>query len=277
MSNIERLKRLQQVSHEEAFKSEILRHTDENGALNPSWWWISSNNRSYIRHTFPFAACKEFWSSLKTKTVLNLMDGKGGCEANYFKSLGHEAASADIAIEALAAAKASGFIDRYYQEDAESLSFDDESFDYVVVKEALHHLPRPYMSIYEMIRVAEEGVYIVEPNDSSYSVGAETYEQSGNFKFSFSRKELVKVFIAMGYCDIFCRRLFEVDTVIQSTTAVEAEKEVREFHEKQDSEQGQFECIFCFKKLPSEESLNKLKHAGWSRLDIQRNNILDNE
>ena len=32
--------------------------------------------------------------------------------------------------------------------------FEDNSFDIVFTKESMHHWPRPYLGIYEMLRVA---------------------------------------------------------------------------------------------------------------------------
>jgi hypothetical protein len=50
--------------------------------------------------------------------------------------------------------------------NAEKIDADDCSFDYVLCKEALHHMPRPYMALYEMLRVAAKAVCIIEPQDS---------------------------------------------------------------------------------------------------------------
>lgn len=50
--------------------------------------------------------------------------------------------------------------------NAEQINLPDDSFDFVVCKEALHHMPRPYVAIYEMMRVARKAVIIVaEPTD----------------------------------------------------------------------------------------------------------------
>lgn len=62
-------------------------------------------------------------------------------------------------------AKKLGLIEDYLCINAEKIDLPDNSFDFVVCKEALHHMPRPYMAIYEMIRVAKKGVCFIEPND----------------------------------------------------------------------------------------------------------------
>lgn len=51
-------------------------------------------------------------------------------------------------------------------EDAESLSFRDASFDYVVIHAALHHCHSPHRALLEMYRVAKLGVLAIEARDS---------------------------------------------------------------------------------------------------------------
>ena len=60
-----------------------------------------------------------------------------------------------------------GFIGEYLSINAESISLPDKAFDYVLCKEALHHMPRPMLAVYEMLRVARFGVFLVEPQDIS--------------------------------------------------------------------------------------------------------------
>lgn len=71
----------------------------------------------------------------------------------------------DISEYLLAEARRRGLITKYALENAERLSFADQSFDYVFCKESFHHFPRPYQALYEMLRVAREAVLLIEPND----------------------------------------------------------------------------------------------------------------
>jgi ubiquinone/menaquinone biosynthesis C-methylase UbiE len=54
----------------------------------------------------------------------------------------------------------------YNIENAESLSFPDNSFDYVVIHEAIHHASSPHRMVTEMYRVARKGVMATEARDS---------------------------------------------------------------------------------------------------------------
>ncbi len=51
-------------------------------------------------------------------------------------------------------------------EDAERLSFADESFDFCIVHSGLHHCYSPHRALLEMYRVARKGLLLFEPYDN---------------------------------------------------------------------------------------------------------------
>jgi ubiquinone/menaquinone biosynthesis C-methylase UbiE len=55
---------------------------------------------------------------------------------------------------------------KWSYQDAENLSFEDETFDYVVVHAGLHHCYSPHRAMLEMYRVARHGIIIFESRDS---------------------------------------------------------------------------------------------------------------
>jgi SAM-dependent methyltransferase len=55
---------------------------------------------------------------------------------------------------------------RWSEQDAERLTFDDESFDFAVVHSGLHHCHSPHRALLEMYRVARHGVVLFEPYDN---------------------------------------------------------------------------------------------------------------
>ena len=92
--------------------------------------------------------------------------------------------------------------------DAENMPYEDNSFDYVLVKHGLHHLPRPILGLYEMTRVAKSGIIVIEAQDTwamnillKFNM-AEKIEESGNFVYRFSRKEMKKIFNTMFIHDV---------------------------------------------------------------------------
>jgi len=79
-----------------------------------------------------------------------------GFDAQYILSKGSNALATDLKSDFLEVALQEGIIQEYAAENAESLSFTDKQFDYVLCKESYHHFPRPYAAMYEMIRVAKK-------------------------------------------------------------------------------------------------------------------------
>ena len=97
---------------------------------------------------------------------LTIGDGRYGTDANYLlRNNVQNVLATSINNTLLKKSKEEGFITEYKVENAESLSFDDNSFDFVFCKESYHHFPRPMIAFYEMLRVAGTAVIIIEPND----------------------------------------------------------------------------------------------------------------
>jgi hypothetical protein len=99
----------------------------------------------------------------------------------------------------LAQLQAAGLIERFGVENAERMSWDDGGFDYVLCKQSLHHMQRPFVAIYEMLRVSRRAVVLIEPQDRRQPeqsvIPAAYYEPSGNYVHSISQGELAKLAI----------------------------------------------------------------------------------
>jgi SAM-dependent methyltransferase len=107
---------------------------------------------------------------------------------------------------------------RWSEQDAERLTFDDESFDFAVVHSGLHHCHSPHRALLEMYRVARRGLVVFEPYDNLLTrlgvrlgIGQE-YEYGGvageigrdghrggvanttipNFVYRFTEREIIK-------------------------------------------------------------------------------------
>ena len=51
-------------------------------------------------------------------------------------------------------------------QDAQNLTFDDNSYDFVFVADGLHHCASPHRAMLEMYRVARKGIIVIESRDS---------------------------------------------------------------------------------------------------------------
>ena len=96
----------------------------------------------------------------------------------------------------------------------QNLTYNDNSYDYVITHSSIHHCSKPHAAILEMIRVAKFGVIFIESRDCfltrlSCSLGlSEVYEHSAvkndecggvdntnvpNFVYRWTEREVLKV------------------------------------------------------------------------------------
>lgn len=138
---------------------------EERKKIHESWFnertvdfWLHNKMYETVR---PVAA---FYRSGKWMTV---GDGRYGLDSIRLKKIFSlsDILATDLGSQMLAMGKDRGLLDRYAVEDAERLSFPDNSFDVLFCKESFHHLPRPWLGVYEMIRVCKSAVILIEPLD----------------------------------------------------------------------------------------------------------------
>ena len=154
--------------------------------------------------------------SFPEATWVTIGDGKWGWDAHYLTTQGVKTITAtDITEERLKAAKEVGYIPEYSVENAEKLSFPDASFDFAFVKDCASHCPRGYVVLYEMLRVARLGIVVVEPYDPRIPLvqnsvlfiqrffyklikrNPDTFNQSANYVFTFSEREIEKMALGL--------------------------------------------------------------------------------
>ncbi len=187
--------------------------------------WLKKNTLDYWRHKRMLSTIKPFIK--KDEKWLTIGDGRYGTEANFLISNGANALATDYSDKLLKISKEIGFINEYKKENAESLSFQDNEFDYVLIKEAFHHFPRPWIALYEAFRVCKKGVILIEPNDQiTYRLNifskflkkifnlykkltgkylnkdCYSFEEVGNFIYTTNTRELEKFLLGMHYRDI---------------------------------------------------------------------------
>ena len=154
-------------------------------------------------------------------TWLTIGDGRFGSDAHYLRANGMRATASSLTDGSLAVAKARGWIDDYRAENAEHLSLPDGAVDYVLIKEALHHLPRPAIGVYEMLRVARQGVALIEPQETGARLldllkrtakrllrgdPNSEYEPAGNYVYRLSVRECEKQMLSLNLPAIAWRK-----------------------------------------------------------------------
>lgn len=189
--------------------------------------WMRKDTVDSWRHNRMRQKIDPFIDFDKESRWLTVGDGRFGTDANYIITKGGNAHATDFDSALLEIGSGQGFISSYGAENAENLSFANESFDYIFCKEAFHHFPRPWMAVYEMLRVAKEGVILIEPVDGFLNANTSIlqlvkrktknflksllgtskhnsqdihfFEPIGNYIFTISLHECEKILLGMHY------------------------------------------------------------------------------
>ena len=167
--------------------------------------WKKFDTIDAWRHSRMYSSLQVLIKTYPTHTWLTVGDGRYGTDANYLMRNGiKDVLATSISDELLKKSKADGFIQDYKIENAEQLSFKDDSFDFVLCKESYHHFPRPMIAFYEMLRVASTAVIIIEPND----VNLKLTKESKTLAKPENKIRLIKDFIK----DFFGMNRYEFNT-----------------------------------------------------------------
>ncbi|NVN96213.1 MAG: class I SAM-dependent methyltransferase [Bacteroidetes bacterium] len=230
-----------------------------------------------------------------------------GTDANWLFTQGENVVASDIADSVLEKAKAMGFIDRYSKENAENLSFEENSFDCIICKEAYHHFPRPYIALYEMIRVASTAVILIEPIDVGIKMpfivftknildrinvnlinkiwkNRYSFESVGNYVYKISEREIEKVAMGIGLPAIAYKGInsywIEKFDLMQPLTNKKLFKKVKRKIRIRDVicrlgiiPYQMMSCVI-FKKLPTEQQIFELKKNGYKYIQLPENPYL---
>lgn len=104
------------------------------------------------------------WPVVKAKTVLELATGTGLIAKNIVNAAAHIEAS-DTSAEMIREAKRGNHSAKLYfsVQDMFCLPYADESFDVVIVSNALHIVPQPEKALAEIHRVLRDGGVLIAP------------------------------------------------------------------------------------------------------------------
>lgn len=178
--------------------------------------WFKKDTVDFWRHNRIRNALKPIIQHFPKSSWLTVGDGRYGTDANYLLEEGLNVHASDIQDRLLKIGHDRGFIKEYSRQNAEQLTFKDNEFDFVYCKESYHHFPRPFIALYEMLRVSKEGIVLQEPKDNKIfqncrqaffhkiiqflRKGKEhSFEESGNYVYTLSSREIEKLALGLGY------------------------------------------------------------------------------
>ena len=270
--------------------------------------WMKEGTLDRWRHKRMLSPLKTFISC--DTSWLTIGDGRFGTDAHFIISQGGKAHASDISDKLLKIGNEAGFINSFSEENAEQLSFSDNSFDYVLIKEAFHHFPRPWIALYEAFRVCKKGVILIEPRDDKNSIrkmafsklgrflkkllGKKNYnydfETVGNFVYRVNPKELEKFLLGMHYRyiattgvnDYYAPGAEFIDMLTTSAKEKRVIKKAKTVIALRDflSFTGFSEGLLIatlFKEAPTEQLKELLAQSSWKLKELPKNPYLSSD
>lgn len=273
--------------------------------------WLKDGSLDKLRH-LRMLSCIDPLINGKNKW-LTIGDGRYGTDAHYIIEKGDKAHASDISKKLLEIGNKIGFINEYSEENAENLSFADESFDYVLIKEAFHHFPRPWIALHEAFRVCKKGIILIEPNDinlqsagirkrffrkfkllikfllgkSIYQSGY-SFESVGNFVYSTNERELEKFVLGMHYRNVAFKSISDFyikggenisikSKYFRDKIKIQLFKKIiiiKDLIHKLGFEDNVILCSILFKEKPKKDVILDLEKLNWKYKKLPKNPYL---
>jgi SAM-dependent methyltransferase len=245
-----------------------------------------------------------FWSV--PNSWLTIAD-YNGLEANYFAGKSQDVVASDISDVFLKEANSEGLIGQYREINVEKIDLPDNSFDYVSCRESYHHFPRPYMGLYEMIRVSKKACILIEPIDILVKMpmlvlvknvfdrfnpllinkiwkNRFSFETVGNYVYKISEREIEKVAMGIGLRMIAFKSINILTSIKENTLEVPLNKKLWNKLNRRISFLNflcwlkiiphNTLCCVVFKELPDEGTLQKMKSSGYKIIPLPKNPYL---
>lgn len=233
-----------------------------------------------------------------------------GLEANFLIDNKQDVTASDLDDTFLAKAHDLGLIDKYDIVNSENIPFEDSSFDYVLCKEAYHHFPRAYLSLYEMVRCSKKATIIIEPIDilltspvfcmiksildlinpdliNKVWKNRFSFESVGNYVFKISEREIEKLSMGIGLEAIAFKGVnfvlnhgIEKELLLASPPDKKILNKLKSMFKRKDMLSRlhlipyNHKIAVLFKSKPELGVINEMKRAGYSYLELPKNPYL---
>ncbi len=273
--------------------------------------WFDSGTVDVWRHLRMFSLIDPLLEEFKGASWLTVGDGTYGTASIYIGRKGGQALPIDIHVAMLETAKEQGMIADFRKENAEAISFEDNSFDFSFCKEAYHHFPRPFIALYEMLRVSRRAVVLCEPADWLPSPlprrllqlmknrikkslnkkvphsDTGNFEEIGNYVYSISERELQKVALGLNLPTVAFKRFHDV--YIEGVEFEKADEQSALLRKiKKDISKNDLLCrlglstkaqmmAVIFKEAPSSALRARLATVGFEVIDLPENPYLNRQ
>jgi ubiquinone/menaquinone biosynthesis C-methylase UbiE len=290
--------------HQKSYKKFL----DENDSISKTWF--NENTIDYWRHWRMYLTISPILNYYPNSEWVTIGDGRYGLDSIRLKKINSslKILTTDISPYLLEESKKMGLISDFSIENAEKLTFSDNYFDFAFCKESYHHFPRPFLAVYEMLRVARKGIVLIEPNDKintplllhildklreirnkivkrkQQHPDFRCFEESGNYNYTLSAREMEKLSIGLqmpcfGY--LYFNDYYEIgleNTNIRKDqelfNKVKKEIQMTDLKCQIGSKSYEHIVIVIFKSMPSENLKKQMKISGFKIIDLPVNPYL---
>jgi ubiquinone/menaquinone biosynthesis C-methylase UbiE len=267
--------------------------------LNRYLNWFEKDTVDLQRHLRMLSILNPFLHTFPKASWITVADGRFGTSATYIEKKGGRVTATDIDDTFLILAGKHGLITTYAKANAEALPFADNAFDFSYCKQAYHHFPRPFLSLYEMLRVSRKAVLFTEPADwvplpvtgRILQLAKRTlkrmlnikviHSDSGNFEavdqnyvFTISEREMEKSAMALNLPAVAFKRFHDVyipgveDELSELRGPLSLKLNRKRLQNRLMTAMGLLRPntiqYILFKELPSEELLRQLKQENYT-------------
>ena len=290
--------------HENSNKGE----KNNSGAIAHYSNWFDNYTVDLWRHLGMFSVLNPLLEDKPDSKWITIGDGQFGTAATYIEKKGSKATAIDIDDTLLQIAFEKKMIKQYKKCNAEALPFENSFFDYSYCKQSYHHFPRPFVALYEMIRVSKYAVVLTEPADwiplpivgsilQKIKRGLKTilgktnihhdtgiYEPDGNYVFTISEREIEKIAVALNFPAIAYKRYNDIyiqgvenkmynktEPLLKKIKQIAFIRKIKENFGLQRPNNIQ---MIIFKTQPSENVITKLKKQKYKYVSLPKNPYL---
>jgi ubiquinone/menaquinone biosynthesis C-methylase UbiE len=267
--------------------------------------WFDNYTIDLWRHLGMFSVLNPFLEEMPNAKWITIADGRFGTAATYIEKKGGDALAMDIDDKLLKVAAEKKMIKKYARCNAEALPYKDNEFDFSYCKQSFHHFPRPYIALYEMMRVSKHAIMLSEPAEwiplpivgrilqlvkitikkllGKTIVHHDTgnYEPVGNYVYSISEREIEKIAVALNFPAVAFKRYNDiyipgVEDVMYDEKAP-LMKQMRKIERKRKLKQAlglqrpNNIQVIIFKTAPSENVIAKLQQQNYNYIRLPEN------
>lgn len=220
---------------------------------------------------YPLLVLEDFLPTIAGKSVVATCCGAGR-ELGLFGKYGVKVTATDLIVDQLQPLVTDGTVAAAEEQNAERLSYPDESFDYGFVNAGLHHLMHPHAGLCELMRTSREAAIFIESQDSvlhkfGKMMGRNAdFEPAGNYVYRWSMREIEKIGLSSHAHSIAVKTYFLPILVPMRNVTGKKKQRMQDFiavSNKILAPLGNLLIAYVFKRAPTAEQVRYLSENGF--------------